>query len=620
VDKKFSPIDLTQVSKKTLGTNKRIEEQAAEFLKKHDAKLKEEAILQEKKKHDAMVNGAMFSKNSAYVKNKNRSKAVQEAIGYTDKATRLAMTDVITTIVESSLLIDASEFSKLNPDYKKEIREQVSAILENGNLSSIVRNRKTLKIMEHVARSIPDVKTGVYLKEEELIDIVRKSTPAEINNVISSLTGDVKERVANLVVKEQDDAAQIQKEIEDVAKTSEEAKAAKLKALGYTDEEILAAMAPGGAEGPESSPEAMAAQMAGAPEGATPAQGAEPSPEELAAMQQPQGDQQPADAGEFQGEPSPEELAAAQQGQGAVPSPEELAAIQQAPGITNPAPEFDEYGQEIEPEMAAAQPEMAAAPVEPIQTSGVPQTANKNTAVEIAPDGTVRVNIVRENFYREHPKQGILESLALNEALDMVKSGKPYNGDLALANAIVQLTVLETFNTTGLMPISELDYSRMLNIPLRSKRLREEEHGSAAAKPIATSDAPADEHTPSASKEDVHTSQSAEEVKAPIIESWKDKILKELNRMEMDKPWNKKREEDYGKVRDPKDNLTKGDPVPKKDIKDDLTKGDITKGDPVPKRDREREDSQVRPIADRINKKESPVKWSEDTIARGSTK
>jgi hypothetical protein len=51
---------------------------------------------------------------------------------------------------------------------------------------------------------------------------------------------------------------------------------------------------------------------------------------------------------------------------------------------------------------------------------------------------------------------------------------------------------------------------------LLKKTLKEE--GEAAAQPIATSDAPAKEHTPEAEKEDIHTSQTAEELKAKITE------------------------------------------------------------------------------------------------------
>jgi uncharacterized protein YeeX (DUF496 family) len=569
--KSTSQFDLTQVSKKQLDKSKRIEEQAADFLKLHDQRLREEQELLEKKNREALASGAMFSKNSIYTKNKNRTNAIKEAITYTDRATKAAMTDILSTIVEGSLLVDSEEYSKLNPSYKAEIRGQISELLEKGNIQKIIKNKKTLKLIEHVAKAIPDVKTGVYLKEEELIDIVRKSTPAELSNVINSLTGDVKKNVANYIVREQDRAAEIEKEVNDLSKTGEEAKQAKDSAIGAQPQQG----APAGAQIP---PElAQVLQQAGitmdqngnpvGPDG-------QPVPPEAIQqlLQQVAGQQGGAPAGQ----PAAQDQAAqvgAQAGPGAQIPPELAQILQQAGitmdengnpvgpdgqpvppeviqqllqqvagqgsqqpglGITNPAPQFDEYGQEVE------QPEIAAQPQ--AQQSAVPQTANKNTAVEIAPDGTVRVNIVRERFYREQPKQGILESLTLNEALDMVKAGKPYNGDLALANALAHLTVLETFNATGLIPISELDYARMLNLPLRKKSLKEE--GEAAAQPVATSDAPAKEHTPVVKKDDVHTSQTAEELKSKITESWKNKVLKELNRIETDKPWNKKLQEE----------------------------------------------------------------------------
>jgi hypothetical protein len=547
MEKKFNPLDLTQVSKKQLDRSKRIEEQTAGFLKLHDQKLREEAALLEKKKHEALASGAMFSKNSAYVKNKNRVKAVQEAIGYTDRATRAAMTDVMATIVEGALLLDTAEYAKLNPDYKKSIREQIATLLEKGKISKAIKNKKTLKVMDHVAKSIPDVKTGVYLKEQELIDIVRKSTPGEINNVISSLTGDVKERVANLVVKEQDSAAEIQSEINDLSKTNSEAEAAKLKSLGYSDQEIAAAAQQDAALQQMPSPDQqMMAQGAPSPEMAAPQQAGPAIPPEVEQQLKAAGvsigpdgqpigpDGQPLTPESLQqlmtGQqgPSPEEAAAAEQ-QG--PSEEELMAAQQQPGITNPAPEFDEYGQEIEPEQIA-----------PAAASNGSFPPASNTAVEISPDGTVKVNIVRERFFREHPRQKVLESLALNEALDMVKSGKQYNGDLALANAIAHLTVLEAFNATGLIPISELDYARMLSIPLieAKKAIKK----SAAAKPVATKLSKPVEHKPEVKQSEVHKGeQKAEEVKAPLIEAkknWKDKVKETMAKQEAEKPWNKK--------------------------------------------------------------------------------
>jgi hypothetical protein len=608
MEKKLNPLDLTQVSKKQLDKSKRIEEQAAEFLKLHDQKLREEAALLEKKNLEKLASGASHTLNSSYVKNKNRAKAVQEAIGYNDKATRAVMTDVMTRIAENALLIDTAEYAKLNPSYKKEIREQVSSLLENGNLSTLIRDKRTVRLMEHIAKAIPDVKTGVYLKEEELIDIVKKSTPAEIENMISSLTGDVKERVANIVVKEQDDAAEIQRDVDQVMKTGGEARSAKDKELGVQQQQGGAQIPPEivqilqsqgitmgpdgtpiGPDGQPVPPEVIQQILSQAmQQGGAPGADGQPSPEEAAAMQQQGGAQIPPEVAQIlqsQGiTMGPDGTPIGPDGQ---PVPPEVIqqilsqAMQQAPGtgITNPAPQFDEYGQEVEQAPAAA----------PQQSAAVPQTANRNTAVEISPDGTVKVNIVRERFYREHPRQGILESLALNEALDVVKSGKQYDGDLALAKAIAHLTVLEAFNVSGLMPISELDYKRMLNLPFRKKALKEE--GEAAAKPVATTEEKPAEHTPEVKKDEVHSGeQAAEEVKAPLIEAkklgsaaakpiatkdakpaahkpevkqtevhkgeqkaeevkaplieakknWKDKVKETLAKQESDKPWNKK--------------------------------------------------------------------------------
>lgn len=58
----------------------------------------------------------------------------------------------------------------------------------------------------------------------------------------------------------------------------------------------------------------------------------------------------------------------------------------------------------------------------------------------------------------------ILEALALNEAKEMVESGKTYNKDLALANAVAYLTILEALNTTGLVSIGADGYKKIINL------------------------------------------------------------------------------------------------------------------------------------------------------------
>jgi hypothetical protein len=363
-EKQFNTF-LGQVSKKTLENNKRLEEQAEKALKFHHEKTISESKTREEKIKEAMIEAARFSQSSPFMRNKARVKALQESIQYNEKASNAVLSTILSSIVENALLLDTEEYSKLNPNFRKEIKETVSSMLAGGNLNTNISNKQTLTIMEHIARSIPDVKTGVYLTEEEISSIVSKETPERVNMSIDNLTSDVKERVANIVSSENEDIEKIQKDIDEVISISEAAKSKRAASQQMTE---------------QLPPEAYEEEM---------------SPEEMAQIEQQQ--QQ-----EAQGEEVPED-------------------------------EYLQYQQDGQSQVV------------------IPQTANKNTAVEVAPDGTVRVNIMREALYREHGKKGMLETLALNEALDMVSQGKPYNGDLAIANALKYLTIIETFKSSNLI-------------------------------------------------------------------------------------------------------------------------------------------------------------------------
>jgi len=229
-------------------------------------------------------------------------------------------------------------------------------------------------------------------------------------------------------------------------------------------------------------------------------------------------------------------------------SPEEEAMMAQQGGMSQENPYADdEY---LAYQQGQATPGFSQG--QPLgQSEIVPQTANKNTAVEVGPDGTVRINIVREQFYRETPRKGILESLALNEAKEMLAEGKEYNGDLALANAIVHLTILETFNATGLIPISEMDYKRMFNLPktdLESAKYGGEPSNArvASATPATAQNTahsavdvesakfggePSDARIKSSTPAKAHeTLEHKEEVQEVLVESWKQKAIKALNK------------------------------------------------------------------------------------------
>jgi hypothetical protein len=485
MERKINYSDLGQVSKKTVDKNKRLEQQGEGFLKEYYAKLNKEQQLAEQAKQDEILSNARFSQASPYAKNKERARLMEETVKYTDNTITAVMTDVLSTIVENSLLLDSEDYAKLNPEYKSEIKGTIRSLLERGDIEANLQNKKTLAIMEHVAKNIPQVKTGIYLKEEEIIDMVKRSTPAEINSVIESLAGDVKERVAGIVVKEQDQAAEIENEVQSVRDAAGIPAEQAPVGMPELPEEVLQALAEVGIQA--------------TPDGQFVDQEGNPVPPE--AIEQ--------ILGEMQGG--------------------EEAVEGEMPEQQGMAPEMDEEDEYLAYQQGEATPGFS----QPTQSSVVPATANKNTAVEVGPDGTVKINIVRERFYREVPRQGILESLALNEAQEMIKEGKKYNGDLALANALVQLTILETFNATGLMPISEMDYNKMLNIPKKRKHLKEE-LGSAAAEPVHGEKDPK-EHQPELKNSDIYPSedhQQSEEIEEVVVESaWKDKARNAIGRV-----------------------------------------------------------------------------------------
>lgn len=60
------------------------------------------------------------------------------------------------------------------------------------------------------------------------------------------------------------------------------------------------------------------------------------------------------------------------------------------------------------------------------------------------------------------PKKTVLEVLTLNEANDILVNTKEYNPDLALANAITYITVLETLDASGLVNVGDEGYKAIL--------------------------------------------------------------------------------------------------------------------------------------------------------------
>jgi len=68
----------------------------------------------------------------------------------------------------------------------------------------------------------------------------------------------------------------------------------------------------------------------------------------------------------------------------------------------------------------------------------------------------------RPLLFKNDNRKSVLEVLALNEATEMIAKGQPYNSDLALANAITYITVLEALDNSGLVTVGEKGYRKIL--------------------------------------------------------------------------------------------------------------------------------------------------------------
>jgi hypothetical protein len=415
-----------EVSKKLVDRDVRIREQSATFLADHDKKIKSLTEDAEQAKLDAAMSNARFGYAATTQRSKDRVRVMNETIQYENNAATYGMTEMVAEVVEAGLLLDESELTKMLPTYKEDIRDTIAGLLKEGKINSDIEDKRTLALMEYVAKTLPSVKEGRTLTEEDLQRLVASNLPVDIDVSIKNLGSNVGERVANLLEKEQKQKKAVDDEVEN----------AKAKAGVDTDangeddlSEIEAAIANGDltqadvddllqsgeiSEDEYNQLSELIAQSAGGVESEDP------------------------NAAPAEGEVPPEEAGAE-----GVPAEDPNAMAEQ------PAPEM---GAE-DPAMGGAAPMGAPAGVAP----GMPKKQ-----VQLLPDGTMNINVYESTLVRETPCTGLFESLAVNEARNMLKEGKEYDSDACLAKAVIYVTITEALDELGLINVTDTDYNRII--------------------------------------------------------------------------------------------------------------------------------------------------------------
>lgn len=309
------------------------------FLSNQKAKekaLKEEVYQTSMK--NAQVGSAGVFADMIYSNNNVRDNARSE-YSFREDFTRRVLSNVMTEIIDEALLVEKSQYLALNPEYKNEIKTRVNTMLESNKINLNIDNSKTKTILEAITAEMPVNHHAYKLMEEtDICDVSNKIMSNDaVSAAIKDLTTDVRERVADIVTRDNIASSDEQKFGDDLS-----------QAVNAVNNSLSAETMP-----------------------------------------------------------------------------------------QTPAPETDLAGSNGE-----VVPEAEGQPVEQGQEE---QPADENPVVE-------------ESYAR-----GIIETITLNEAQIMLKNTGTYNNDLAMANALKFVTVLEAFDATDLMNVNNQVYKKIVD-------------------------------------------------------------------------------------------------------------------------------------------------------------
>lgn len=309
------------------------------FLSTQKAKEKalKEEVYQTSMKNAQIGSAGVFA-DMIYSNNNVRDNARSE-YSFREDFTRRVLSNVMTEIIDEALLVEKSQYLALNPEYKDEIKTRVNTMLESNKINLNIDNNKTKTILEAITAEMPVNHHAYKLMEEtDICDVSNKIMSNDaVSAAIKDLTTDVRERVADIVTR-------------DNIASSDEQK--------FGDDLSQAVNAVNNSLSSETMPQ-------------------------------------------------------------------------------TPAPETDLAGSNGE-----VVPEAEGQSVEQGQEE---QPADENPVVE-------------ESYAR-----GIIETITLNEAQIMLKNTGTYNNDLAMANALKFVTVLEAFDAADLMNVNNQVYKKIVD-------------------------------------------------------------------------------------------------------------------------------------------------------------
>ncbi len=330
-----------------------------------------------------------------------RVKRLSDTVEYAGRSTKLMLGKYISETVERALLLDKDALSDMNPLYRSEIHTIVE-----GMLSTVTdftsSDRRVSAVLESISRSLPSANVGILMEDDELTKAAT-SLDAEnkkVDKLLDDISSDVKSAVADIVDSEQKDERKVNADMNEIMAITE-ASRAETKRLQEKDAPV------------EEVPEDDMGEM-------------------------------PAEGEEDYEEPEYEE---------------------------DEATEYDESPEEGEPEYeeqyddAQYDDGQSYAPEAPL-----PAKKGKETKIEISPDGGLKINIkesadainkpLPSAIYHKGP-HGLIECIALNNAEKYLQETGKINTEKAIADAMIYVTILETFDRFGIIAFDEMGKNRL---------------------------------------------------------------------------------------------------------------------------------------------------------------
>lgn len=501
-----------------------INEQIGNFVKQSDENRKaaeEQNILME---NERAISGARFSAGSTFERSKNRIRSLSEEIRYCNESSLIAMTEMASQVIEQALPLDEEEYAKINPDYHSEIRSTVRELLENVELGN-VDDERSLTIMEYIMMKLPSTSDGKYLTEDALTNMFKMQSPVEVESSIRSLSGDVTKRVAALVEKENKKISKVQKDLEEVvppeenADPSSEEGALPPEGADGANAEIPPEEGQGGddilgdadsqnqEEGDESflidgegDASGDAAGLDGQPQGG---RQIHIGPDGKTNITMPNGQLMMNTDGSMDIQLTEayidkvfsddilneNRVAKLEKKYGADAVVDKELGIKRGHkgpillSIFGPlwagmiwSMARDTRNAELDPQADALKRKMMLSPkckdiLDKIKTEINKPKPDKAVLKDLKAQLKTAVSEVRgsnnpaaikEALVREVPKNGLLESLAVNNAMEMIKEGKEYDPDIAIADAIKTITILEALDEMGLIRVDDEVYGNII--------------------------------------------------------------------------------------------------------------------------------------------------------------